>query len=330
MNYKKSRSAAPSNRNYGSIVPSKVKTSEIMTKPKKFLPLNIFLPSVRDSLNDYICSLCQGVFYKPKIDKCGHIFCKSCILYEIHNHRVCPVTKLPLSEADLNEIEAVNSHVMKREIYCKNKGCKWKGRLYDFEDHDLNKCELAMVDCKYTKCLEKIHRFRKEIHEESCKFRPWKCSKCLVETIIDVAPHHYTVCPKMIIPCVNNCDEMMERESKNSHDLICPMKKCACPFSAVSCSFIESRNKLNEHILNEINPHFELLYNKTQSILEKLINLWEQVEKGKKPVDEIIQIANQTKKINTVRLGDDSQNESSSSDTSETHSSIAKMLQSKD
>ena len=46
---------------------------------EKHLDVDYFFEKDKNSVKDYICFLCKGVYFEPYVDRCGHIFCKECI-----------------------------------------------------------------------------------------------------------------------------------------------------------------------------------------------------------------------------------------------------------
>ena len=43
--------------------------------------------------DDFKCPICLDIFIKPVIDKCGHTFCKKCILNHLKSNFLCPLSK---------------------------------------------------------------------------------------------------------------------------------------------------------------------------------------------------------------------------------------------
>lgn len=103
-------------------------------------------------------------------------------------------------------------------------------------------------------------------HLPQCQFRTVHCpnegcddqfSACNLEI-------HDAVCPFKMLPCEQNCAEILMRRYMDRHCItVCPMKHVSCPFSSVGCKFSIPWSMLEQH--KEENVHAHVL-----SILQRI------------------------------------------------------------
>ncbi|KAG0359069.1 hypothetical protein BGZ54_010149 [Gamsiella multidivaricata] len=51
------------------------------------------------------CSICLEVMVIPTMTRCGHAFCRDCILQAVDTAKVCPMCRAPITRAKLSELE---------------------------------------------------------------------------------------------------------------------------------------------------------------------------------------------------------------------------------
>jgi hypothetical protein len=59
----------------------------------KNLHIDEFTEECKQTLREYICSLCTGVYHQQVLDTCEHIFCRECIVKYINQNKSCSVLK---------------------------------------------------------------------------------------------------------------------------------------------------------------------------------------------------------------------------------------------
>ena len=135
--------------------------------PKEFGGYNCnFVEPVPSSLT---CPVCLLPFRDPHLlDCCGAKYCASCIgRVKTTGHRQCPICKQPF-----NSIVEKNDQrrVLGLKVHCSNEGCKWIGELRHLDNHEKERCEWVLMECRY-KCGINVPRTKLSNHEQQCPER---------------------------------------------------------------------------------------------------------------------------------------------------------------
>eukprot|EP01124_Arcella_intermedia_P020290 TRINITY_DN2777_c0_g1_i1.p1 TRINITY_DN2777_c0_g1~~TRINITY_DN2777_c0_g1_i1.p1 ORF type:complete len:306 (+),score=56.69 TRINITY_DN2777_c0_g1_i1:44-919(+) len=109
---------------------------------------------------DYLCPICYEVFGDPTKLKCGHTFCKSCILRAIDLHKHCPLCRNPSQYEDISPNEEYSKKIEKIEIYCRY-GC-------------VKDTKVAGWTRATNKCNQIILYKDREQHEQACVHKDHK------------------------------------------------------------------------------------------------------------------------------------------------------------
>ena len=139
---------------------SDVDSDSIELLPEKIEVRNLIVNDEDKNNPDYLCPVCKLFMIPDECMelKCGHLFCKNCLL-SIGNNNLSLSLKCPLC----NERSITNKYIKKDnkfaykilcgvKIYCPNADCKEILLAGNLKDH-LKKCEYELTDCKY--CGEK-------------------------------------------------------------------------------------------------------------------------------------------------------------------------------
>ena len=67
---------------------------------------------------DFKCPICLDIFINPVIDKCGHTFCKECILNHLNHNLLCPLSKQSIGKNDFYQNLFLNRLLDKFKFDC--------------------------------------------------------------------------------------------------------------------------------------------------------------------------------------------------------------------
>lgn len=88
--------------------------------------------------DEFLCSICTGVFFDPKDLPCGHSFCGLCIDQWLRRGKQCP-----LCRAHAKKDKLVDNHELRElcDAFCIRcpVQCGWEGRRDELGEH-MNKC----------------------------------------------------------------------------------------------------------------------------------------------------------------------------------------------
>mmetsp|Transcript_55326 Transcript_55326/g.98480 ORF Transcript_55326/g.98480 Transcript_55326/m.98480 type:complete len:540 (-) Transcript_55326:2837-4456(-) len=131
-----------------------------------------------DSIEQYglACPVCLQVPVKPRIARCEHVCCHSCIMLWLTKSATCPVCMHPISQADLNPLGLIARRVYNNlEIRCSGaeRGCSHVTCLADLPTHE-SSCPHATVVCPNEGCGEICPRESLHEHQTSCTCPPRK------------------------------------------------------------------------------------------------------------------------------------------------------------
>ena len=91
----------------------------------KYLDLDLF--EDKKLVSEYLCPLCQGVYFNPVSDPCGHLFCRNCLNLSLENNgaiKTCPIlkTNFPFNEEEriIRPLIFVQEILNRLQLKCKN------------------------------------------------------------------------------------------------------------------------------------------------------------------------------------------------------------------
>lgn len=135
-----------------------------------------------------LCMVCERVFTDPVIAKCGHTFCRRCVL-NMPPGEACPVHKTPLSKNNIIPNLAVCDQISELMIRCKY-GCRQVPGVVGQFETDPAGCGKAVKLCD------------RRAHESVCEFAPVKCPHShacglVLQKDLDA---HLQSCPRIACP----------------------------------------------------------------------------------------------------------------------------------
>ncbi|XP_050378465.1 uncharacterized protein LOC126795741 [Argentina anserina] len=112
-------------------------------------------------------------------------------------------------------------------------------------------------------CSMRFHTLEElEAHVPNCSYRSTGCINegCNAIFCASQVDKHDAVCPFKIIPCEQNCSDMIMRRDMDRHCItVCPMKLVSCPFYAVGCQSPVPHCNLEQHRSDDLHSHMLLV-----------------------------------------------------------------------
>ncbi|GAM17186.1 hypothetical protein SAMD00019534_003610, partial [Acytostelium subglobosum LB1] len=144
-----------------------------------FDDIKLFVQTPSSSL---MCPIHNGLFRDPFIAKCGHTFCRNCVLARTNsNARIeCPIDKTQLVENDFFPNLAISAQISDLMIYCRyglkthngewvvdDSGCTERIRVGSRAEHE-KACDHAIISCPYNKSCTPMKRYKMKQHMIIC------------------------------------------------------------------------------------------------------------------------------------------------------------------
>ncbi|KAK6973152.1 TNF receptor-associated factor 6 [Biomphalaria glabrata] len=233
-----------------------------------------FVPPVEQR---YECPICLLILREPRQTKCGHRFCRDCIIRWLR----APCTRCPVDNEQLVENDVFPDNFAKREILnfnikCPNKkdGCDEIVTLGKLQNH-LDICQHSLVPCP-NRCASILHRCDLQEHmTQHCEFRIIFCEKCSDSIKANAVESHRLVCPNVLQTCTY-CGQSKPRAQMKSHvEIDCQHVQIRCMFNSLGCRDQMLRSLEDKHLKSHSIEHLNLLchaVNKLVNHFENIIN----------------------------------------------------------
>ena len=241
-----------------------------------------FVDQSKESIERFVCPICQELVYEPVQTSCGHLFCERCLTVHIgKKNRLCPTCREPISE-DPHRDRFNEREVRKLRVKCPNtiKGCSTVGDLGDIIKHqassDDSGCQFQLVKCS-NDCGEVVERRRLFVHlKEDCVLRQHKCPHCWYKGTYKEFSTHLDVCQNVPVACPNNCgQDKIRRRLISSHILNCPKEVVCCRYKQLGCKCLLTREKMIDHMADQKDYHLEMALNTLSEITKHYTTLVE-------------------------------------------------------
>ena len=149
---------------------------------------------------------------------------------------------------------------MEKNSCCAGKGCSWKGKISDKENHEKT-CDYVRVPCPNS-CTKKTNEIvqvvRQELSKhllEECPLRKTCCKTCVKVDTYENIVSHSEACGGAGITCTS-CDKHMDRWTLEEHQKeYCRNAEMPCPYA---CGATKPRREMPRHLKKDIGLHFEL------------------------------------------------------------------------
>lgn len=293
---------------------------------RKSLVLEDFVPESRAIIQYYICPLCEGVYFDPVVDNCGHVFCKSCLTRQLETEKICPFSKNRLEVGNFNTLQIVNNILEQQSVVCKNRHfhCDWTGKLLDLQVHLNVNCKRQLVNCPNEGCEKKIFREEVPTHSAQCDYRIISCIDCQIQISFILMTDHQEICPMFKLQCPQQCDSLIQRKNIDIHIRdSCINTYIVCPYAHYGCETKLMKKELNDYLVVHANKHNLLLLNELRNFHTTIMNKLQSVENVLPLYDERLKKFEALLSINTSKeanlshsLKENSQNISSSKEKS--------------
>ena len=217
-----------------------------------------------------VCNICHYPSREPYMTVCcGHNFCKSCL--DNIRKTTCPICQSKKFKAFPNK--QADREVKDLSVKCTNqeRGCEWQGKVNYITDHLESSCNFEEVECS-NECGETLQRQHMSAHMSECPYRDHECQYCKVTAeYCFIEGHHQGNCPKISIPCPNNCRVgCVLREDMEAHRKECPLEVIQCEYHNMGCEERMIRKNKKMHDKKHMQEHLLLTktkYSQTEEIL---------------------------------------------------------------
>ncbi|GFR70022.1 TNF receptor-associated factor 6 protein [Elysia marginata] len=240
----------------------------------------------------YECPVCLLVLREPSQTKCGHRFCRECILRTLKNSSSrCPIDNEPLTEADIYPDNYAKREILNCTIKCPNReaGCEKVFPLCELKVGQfatvfvvksftlvknavahLQDCQFTLIPCP-NKCGSILPRRDINKHvEKHCGLRIVMCTCCGANIHAQLAQEHIIVCPKVPVKC-EHCPQEMTRDMLNHHlQTACENVTVLCPFYPLGCGSSLKRRNENKHLMEDGPNHLRQLCGAVTHILAQM------------------------------------------------------------
>ena len=206
------------------------------------------------------CEICLDVLNDPvQTSCCGQGYCKNCIKQVMS--KVCPHCRSKLEYyPDKKSLRIINDLQIKCPYHIEGK-CQWKGSSSELKNH-LKVCDIKPITC-YLGCGKHFEKKNKEIHMKYfCTLQKIPCKYCQKQVMDKDMTKHHEMCPKMLIPCPNECSnkEKFIRERMKEHIKVCPNEVVACIYAKFGCNEKQiKRQDYDQHLSSAIEKHLHLV-----------------------------------------------------------------------
>ncbi|XP_036864321.2 TNF receptor-associated factor 4 isoform X8 [Manis javanica] len=146
----------------------------------------------------------------------------------------------------------------KRRLKCEFCGCDFSGEA--FENHE-GVCPQESVYCE-NKCGARMMRRLLAQHATSeCPKRTQPCTYCTKEFVFDTIQSHQYQCPRLPVPCPNQCGVgTVAREDLPGHlKDSCSTALVLCPFKDSGCKHRCPKLAMARHVEESVKPHLAMM-----------------------------------------------------------------------
>ncbi|XP_048356744.1 TNF receptor-associated factor 6-like [Sphaerodactylus townsendi] len=213
----------------------------------------------------YECPICLMALREAVQTRCGHRFCKACIVKSIRDAgQKCPIDNEILLENQLFPDNFAKREILSLRVKCPNKGCDQKMELRQLEDHQLH-CGFASEECSQCQgCFQK-NQLQQHIMLE-CPRRQVTCPNCIMSMAYEDKEVHDQKCPLANVCCEYCNTELIREQLLNHYDNDCPTAPVPCTYGAFGCPEKMQRNELARHVQEFTQVHMRMMAQALRSL----------------------------------------------------------------
>eukprot|EP01103_Thecamoeba_quadrilineata_P002274 TRINITY_DN12258_c0_g1_i1.p1 TRINITY_DN12258_c0_g1~~TRINITY_DN12258_c0_g1_i1.p1 ORF type:complete len:590 (+),score=60.41 TRINITY_DN12258_c0_g1_i1:3-1772(+) len=248
--------------------------------------IKMFLEIDEEEDREFICPIGSGIFNDAVSLQCGHTFCRPCITKWCQKNSICPIDRELVISERIAPNYTLRNIVNRKKVACQNafevegskissqNECTWKGQLQNLLGHRQKECGYEKIGCMNDGCPEvDLERRHTQDHNQSCQYKLVICNFCGVDSIrLADEKEHLEICPKVDISCPQNCGRRIRRKDQQKHvSEECGYSLVECPCKRLGCGKSIERQKITQHLQENIESHLYLF-------TDKIINLERQLE----------------------------------------------------
>lgn len=228
--------------------PSMSEGSSLISHSGTSITIDLFSES-KETIQDFICSICLHLIRGVVETSCGHLFCAGCLYQWQTNCKSqfdCPQCKTQIHKKPGEESMShkkrrfddsiqsyrnalVSTYDIKATLFldrkigalrmcCKYPECTWKGSLgmdqLGLQNHLDHHCEFHPRPCPTCKGEATFTRAQQLMHDHECDFRLVTCPECMLNVpYILLRPHQLDECPRRVVTC--SCLDLYSTQFEN-------------------------------------------------------------------------------------------------------------------
>ena len=238
------------------------------------------------------CEICLEILSDPvQTSCCGQGYCRNCINQV--KTKVCPHCREKLEVfPDKKSLRLINDLKIHCPYHIEDK-CKWTGSTTELNDH-LKNCDIKPITCPLG-CNKQFERKNKEIHIKSfCSLRKIPCKYCQNQVMDKDMTKHHESCPKIPLPCPNNCpSKQIARDKMKHHIEICPDQVVTCKYSEFGCTEgVIKRKNYQKHLSSTMEKHLNLVAEYAKNERSARMKLEEKIDETERKLSALYKFLN--------------------------------------
>lgn len=222
----------------------------------------------------HLCVICELPYKDAVQTKCGHRFCRGCLVESLRRKNECPLDRQTLDQdKDIFADLSTQREIMDLHVKCASERCDWVGELRDAETH--------LEKCTNENCQMEVPRMHFEKHvKNECEWYLVCCSYCGFRNPKREAETHLQQCTRFPVACVNSCNsfQVPRCEMQDHVTGSCPLTLVPCPFQFAGCKEKIERRNFDQHMSSFVESHLRLSSDKLYKLEQRQMQMAENLE----------------------------------------------------